>query len=92
MIFLAGGIWVDSLLTLPDDNCKCRDHTDMMNRCQARCILDHNSTCAGIMTEPNGFCIDQTCWTFFNYLCDNGQYGRDLSDFEYCIDCYPEFQ
>ena len=87
-VLVAGFFWVDSMLSLPDANCLCRNHSNMMERCQANCYLNWGVFCEGIITEPYGTCIDQTCWTFFNYLCDNGKMSTDLSDYKNCIDCY----
>ena len=87
-VLVGGSFWADSMLSLPSADCRCRDYSDMQSRCNANCFLNFGSTCDGIITEPYGTCIDLTCWTFFHYLCSTGQMGTDLSDSQYCLDCY----
>jgi hypothetical protein len=85
---IVGLVWVNSVLALQDDNCRCINHSDQWQRCQALCIFGANSTCAMVISEPTGGCIDQTCWVFFTYWCENGVRGSSLSSFQYCPDCY----
>ncbi len=89
LLLLVCTVWVESTLSLPDEECKCRDHDDMMARCAERCAL-RNSACDGVIAYQMGDCVDLTCWTYFDYLCADDYSGVYLSRSDFCIDCYPE--
>lgn len=87
-LMIVGLVWVNSALALQDDNCRCINHSDQWQRCEALCALGENSSCAMVVSEPAGACIDYTCWVFFTYWCDNGSRGTSISSTQYCPDCY----
>jgi hypothetical protein len=87
--FAAGFVLVNTALALPDADCYCRNNPDMWRICGKYCQDNNGVGCALVQPDPTGTCMDQDCYTYFTFWCDeNLSLGRSISRYEHCFDCY----